>query len=79
VSKPDSRIFQMALNQAGCLPQTACMIGDRLDNDIFPTKKLGMKTIWVKQGFGGAQTPPSAEYAADFSIESLQELLTLLI
>jgi FMN phosphatase YigB (HAD superfamily) len=29
------------------------MIGDRLDNDIIPAIKIGMKTIWVKQGWGG--------------------------
>ena len=28
------------------------MIGDRIDNDIVPAKQLGVKTIWVKQGFG---------------------------
>ncbi|MBQ2455535.1 MAG: HAD hydrolase-like protein [Eubacterium sp.] len=24
------------------------MVGDRLDNDIVPAKKLGMKTVWVR-------------------------------
>ena len=32
-------------------PEQACMIGDRIDNDIVPAKELGMKTIRVKQGF----------------------------
>jgi FMN phosphatase YigB (HAD superfamily) len=27
------------------------MIGDRIDNDIIPAKKLGFHTIWIKQGF----------------------------
>ena len=27
------------------------MVGDRLDNDIAPAKKLGMKTVWVRQGY----------------------------
>ena len=43
--KPDLRIFEMALEQAQCSPKNAVMIGDRLDNDIFPAKKLGMNTI----------------------------------
>lgn len=29
------------------------MIGDRIDNDIVPAKALGMKTIWIRQGFDG--------------------------
>lgn len=28
------------------------MVGDRIDNDIVPAKKMGMHTIWVKQGYG---------------------------
>lgn len=27
------------------------MVGDRLDNNIFSAKAIGMKTIWIKQGF----------------------------
>jgi FMN phosphatase YigB (HAD superfamily) len=38
------------------------MVGDRLDNDIFPAKNIGMKTIWIKQGFGGMQNPKTDEY-----------------
>lgn len=53
VSKPDQRLFQIALERATCSPSDAYMIGDRLDNDIIPAMELGMKTIWVKQGWGG--------------------------
>lgn len=45
MAKPDKRIFQLALERAGCSPRQACMIGDRLDNDIRPAKALGMKTV----------------------------------
>ena len=48
ISKPDPEIFKRALVKADCLPQNSVMIGDRLDNDIIPAKKLGMKTIWIK-------------------------------
>ncbi len=50
VEKPDKRIFEIALSRAGCKPENAVMIGDRVDNDIIPAKKIGMKTIRVKQG-----------------------------
>ena len=50
-AKPDLKIFTAALNKAGCAPADAVMIGDRLDNDIIPAKKLGMKTVWVRQGY----------------------------
>jgi len=78
LSKPDMRIFNLALEKANCMPENAVMIGDRLDNDIYPAKKLGMKTVWIKQGFGGMTTPKSEEYKADFEISSLDELLKIL-
>ncbi|UUZ86017.1 HAD family hydrolase [Paenibacillus sp. P26] len=49
-SKPDPRLFRMALEEASCPPGEAVMIGDRIDNDILPAKQLGMKAVWVRQG-----------------------------
>ncbi|MCL2023853.1 MAG: HAD family hydrolase [Oscillospiraceae bacterium] len=77
-SKPDLRIFEMALQQAQCAPENAVMIGDRLDNDIFPAKKLGMKTIWIRQGFGGIPDPMSKEYKPDYTVNNLLEILEIL-
>ncbi len=50
VEKPDIRIFEIALERAGIEASEAVMVGNRIDNDIVPAKKMGMKTIWVKQG-----------------------------
>ncbi len=47
LAKPDSRFFEYLLNEAGCEPQEAVYVGDRVDNDIAPAKSLGMKTILV--------------------------------
>lgn len=68
ISKPDISFYERALKAANCSAQEAVMIGDRLDNDIFPAKKLGMKTVWIKQGFGGLQVPQSEEYEPDHII-----------
>ena len=72
--KPDPALFRYALSLAGCKPEEAVMIGDRLDNDIFPAKALGMKTVWLRQGFGALQTPKGPEYVPDNTIQSLTEL-----
>ncbi len=77
VMKPDIRIFEYALDKANCTPQEACMIGDRLDNDILPAKALGMKTVWIKQGFGALQKPLSKSEEPDHSINNLSELLEI--
>lgn len=73
-SKPDPALFRYALSLAGCAPEEAFMIGDRLDNDIAPAKALGMKTVWLRQGFGALQIPKKPEYTPDYTIDSLTEL-----
>lgn len=74
IKKPDSRLFSIALNQAGCRPEEALMVGDRLDNDIAPAKALGFRTAWIRQGFGGKQLPVSEKYRPDMTAASLTEL-----
>ncbi len=77
IMKPDIRIFEYALDKANCAPQETCMIGDRLDNDILPAKALGIKTVWIKQGFGALQKPLSKSEEPDHSINNLFELLEI--
>lgn len=78
IEKPDPRIFELALKRANCLPENAAMIGDRLDNDIMPAKRLGLKTIWIRQGFGGMGTPLTEKDAPDYCVNNLEELFELL-
>lgn len=78
VAKPDSGIFLRALKRADCLPENAVMIGDRIDNDIEPANRLGMKTIWVRQGFGIYQRPMNEFQKADHTVDRLQDILEVL-
>ena len=79
VSKPDLRIFKIALDRANCMPQNALMIGDRLDNDIAPANKSGMKTIWIRQGFSRFSTPRTEIEKADYIVDNLNDVMGLLI
>lgn len=79
VEKPDPKIFQVALERANCRPANAVMIGDRIDNDIFPAKKAGMRTIWIRQGFGGMAENLTAEETPDHCVENLRELADYLL
>lgn len=78
VSKPDRRIFEIALERSGCKPENAVMIGDRIDNDIVPAKQLGMKTIWIKQGFGSLWTVMEESEKADIEVNNLSDILNYL-
>lgn len=78
VSKPDPRIFKTALEMAGCKPENAVMIGDRLDNDIRPAKELGMRTVRIRKGPAVYMKPSCDEEIPDYEIDTLSELVTIL-
>jgi 5'-nucleotidase len=46
--KPDVRLYEWALAQAGCDPSRTVMVGDRRDNDISPAKSSAMRAVLVK-------------------------------
>lgn len=54
------------------------MIGDRIDNDIVPAKQLGMKTIWVKQGFESLWNLTDESEKADIEIDNLSDIFKYL-
>ena len=74
VAKPDLRIFQIALARADCKPEEAIMVGDRLDNDIIPANKIGMTTVWIKQGFGSYAEPKTVEEQPNYIVNNLAEI-----
>ena len=79
VAKPDLRIFKIALKNANCKAENAVMIGDRLDNDIVPANKIGMTTVWIRQGFGGKSKITSALESPDYEIEKLNQICSLFL
>ncbi|MCP4640296.1 MAG: HAD family hydrolase [bacterium] len=74
LEKPDPRIFECALEQAGCRPADAVMIGDRIDNDIAPANAAGWRTIRVLEGLSRFQVPRTRQESADDTIETLNDL-----
>ena len=80
VKKPDERIFKRALEKGKCKAENSIMVGDRIDNDIIPAKKLGFSTIWIKQGLGGTywKLDEEEKKQIDYIVSSLDEIVTLL-
>ena len=81
-AKPDRKIFEIALSRAGVQAADAVMIGDRIDNDIIPANEIGMKTVWLKQGFGkywsfSSDLEKRRAEKADFEVENLTGLLKI--
>ena len=50
VEKPDEKIFRYALETAGVSPSRAVHVGNRLESDIRPAQRLGMRTVWLLRG-----------------------------
>jgi HAD superfamily hydrolase (TIGR01549 family) len=49
IHKPDQRIFEHALNLAGCTPQQAVMVGDSWSHDVLGASALGIRAVWLNQ------------------------------
>lgn len=77
VAKPDKGIFELALLQADCSARDACMVGDRLDNDITPTAEMGMSTVWVRQGWFGMGNADLARFKPNFTVDSISDVLRI--
>jgi len=78
LSKPDPKIFDAALSEAGCKPEEALMVGDRIDNDISPANAQGWYTIRVLQGFSRFQKPRNPNEEANITISSIGDLKPVL-
>lgn len=67
--KHDGTAFKYLIKETSISPQNHVYIGDRLNSDILPAKKIGMKTIAV-----GSEIPE-----ADYSITAIHDIRNLLL
>lgn len=67
------------MNKQNARQNETIMIGDRLDNDIVPAKQLGMKTIWVRQGFAKFQSVKNENEKPNYVIENIGEIINILL
>ncbi len=74
LAKPDPLFFQIILDRLGVSPQEAVMVGDRVDNDIAPAKRLGLKTIRFLFWPFSLQNVHTPLEMPDWTIQNLREL-----
>jgi HAD superfamily hydrolase (TIGR01509 family) len=75
ISKPEQRIFTLALEQLGCAPHTAAYIGDSFERDVLGARAAGLGTIWLRGIEPRICPDPSM---VDAIITTLEELPTIL-
>lgn len=74
LKKPDSKIFELALRQAGHNVRDCMMVGDRLDTDICPANTLGMTTIRTTNSLFALQVPSTACERPAYTVARLSEI-----
>jgi len=72
--KPELKIFQVALNKAGCRGKESIIIGDSYKKDIVGGKNMGMTTIWINK----FQIEDVDTEKADFTVTHLKEVSSIL-
>lgn len=75
VEKPDRAFFDRVVQEAGVAPGEVLYVGDRLDNDVLPAARAGMRTAFLRRGPWGyvhARRPEAA--AADLRLDDLDSL-----
>jgi HAD superfamily hydrolase (TIGR01509 family) len=68
VSKPDPRIFELAVDRLRVRPSETLHVGDSLERDVIPAHKAGLRTAWLCTASEPGDSP------ADLRIRSLDEL-----
>jgi HAD superfamily hydrolase (TIGR01549 family) len=76
VTKPDPAFFRCVVEAAPFEQAEILYVGDRLDNDIRPAAKLGLKTALIRRGPWGTiqQHDPDADLVPTMRIDTLAEL-----
>jgi putative hydrolase of the HAD superfamily len=74
VGKPDTRVFQPALDGLGVGPGEAAMVGNRLERDVQGAKNARIRSVLIRRRGLSSGSGPSPE----FEISSLEELPALL-
>ncbi len=75
-SKPDEKIFRIALERAGARPDEVVMVGDHWENDIVAASRVGIRGVWFNRE--RLQMPDSIA-GEIFSFEHIDEVMTMLI
>ena len=74
LKKPDPRIFMHAMSMINRVSEDCIMVGDRLDTDIRPANKLGIKTIRTTNSLFNLQKPIDKFEIPSHTISSLAEI-----
>ena len=69
VAKPNTEFFQKVLDNTNVSPSEVCLVGDDIENDILPARRMGFKTVLIDR-----ENKNPDHKSPDIIIRSLKEL-----
>ena len=78
VSKPDRAFFEKVVEVAPVDdPQRIVYVGDRIDNDVEPAKRVGMRTAYIRRGPWGwiHRDRPEVAELSDWRVDGLMDVV----
>jgi len=76
ISKPNPKIYALALRDLGLQPPEAMYVGDSPSHDVTPPKSLGMKAVWARRA--SRYAPTAGDAIPDLVVEDFVELRSAL-
>ena len=73
IEKPDRRIFEIAIEKAGCSANELLHVGDSLENDVGGAINAGIKSVWMNR----THVRNESGIRPDFEITTLSELISI--
>ncbi|MET9426451.1 MULTISPECIES: HAD family hydrolase [unclassified Streptomyces] len=79
VAKPHPDFYARVLDAGNAAPRETLYVGDHPANDVFPAHEVGLATAHLRRGPWGHlwADDPQVREAADYSIDSLHDLLDI--
>lgn len=79
IEKPHPSFFTKVAEVAALEPAAICYVGDRVDNDVLPSIRAGMRPVLVRRGpwgYLGSEKPEAARHATIVDgLDTLPDLL----
>ncbi len=73
IEKPDRRIFDIAVEQAGCPANRILHVGDAWENDVMGAANAGLQAVWL------SRTGAPSRDGATVVVKSMEDLADLLL
>jgi 4-nitrophenyl phosphatase len=79
IGKPESLLYEYALDLLGTSKDQTVAIGDRLDTDILGAVNTGIKSIMVLTGISKVSDIDDVAYSPTWILEDINEISTVLL